>query len=443
MGMVAKVVSVMERILGAMVEDFAEQRRVIQRKRKFRGQSLLRMIVLTLLKKPEATFEDMALTAARLGVPVSATAVEKRFTPPLVDFLRDVLSLALQQVVAAEPVAVALLDRFTAVFIGDSSSIALPDELQHEFPGCGGTGGSGLAALKIQVRWNVQTGELPQVLIEVGRASDAKSPIAQQEAQAGALEIFDLGYFSLDRFRRLDAGQASYISRLQHGTTVLDELGQVLHLREFLSARAVGNVVDVPVLLGIKDRLPSRLIAVRVPEEVANRRRQKAREKATKSGRTPSAEYLELLGWSLFVTNLPPEKLTWKEAVVLYRARWQIELLFKLWKSHNHLARHRPGATPVEALAVLWAKLLGALLQHWLLLTTSWPDDRRSLLKTARALRAWITALVGVLDDHDQLLITVTRIQTQLAHVAKIHSRKKRPSHFQLLRNPALLDWDA
>jgi hypothetical protein len=64
-----------------------------------------------------------------------------------------------------------------------------------------------------------------------------------------------------------------------------------------------------------------------------------------------------------------------------------VELLVKLWKSHNLLAHHRPGATAVEAMAVLWAKMLGALLQHWLLLTTSWPDDRRSLLNAARALR--------------------------------------------------------
>ena len=203
-----------------MVEEFAEKRRVTQRKRKFRGQSLRRMIVLTLLKKPEATFEDRALLVVghkgadgrAVGGPVSATAVEKRFTPPLVDFLRDVLSLSLPQGVAAEPVSVALLERFTAVFIGDSSSIALPDELQQEFSSCGGTEGSGWTAWKIQVRWNLKTGERPLVLIEAGRASDAKSPIAQQEVQPGALEIFDLGDFSLDRFRRWDAEQASYIT---------------------------------------------------------------------------------------------------------------------------------------------------------------------------------------------------------------------------------------
>lgn len=436
MSMVAKVVSMMEKVLGVAVEVLAQQHALIKRKRKFRGKSLLRMIVLTLLKKPDATFQDMALTAAQLGVPVSATAVEKRFTQPLVDFLKEVVSVALRQLLAAEPVPVELLNRFTAVVVGDSSSISLPDELQQEFPGCGGTQGSGLAALKIQVRWNLKTGELPQVLIEVGKASDAKSPIAQQAARPGSLEIFDLGYFSVERFQRLSNEQAFFISRLQHGTTVFDEQGEVLHLREFLPAHAIQNVVDVPVRLGAKDRLPCRLIAVRVPEEVANRRRQKAREKAAKHGRELSAEYSELLGWSLFVTNLPPEQLTWKEAVVLYRARWQIELLFKLWKSHNQLARHRPGATAVEAMAVLWAKLIGVMLQHWLLLTAAWTDDRRSLLKAARALRDWIAALIGVLDNRDQLLHTVTKLQAHLAHVAKIQSRKNQPSHFQLLRNP-------
>ncbi len=448
MSMVAKVVSTMEKILGSKADVLARKHGVIQRKRKFRGKSLLRMLVLTLLKKPDANFQDMALTAAQLGVPVSDTAVEKRFTQPLVDFLREVVSVAFQQLLAAEPVPVELLNRFTAVVVGDSSSLSLPDELPQEFPGCGGTQGSGLAALKIQVRWDLKTGELPQVLIEAGQASDAKSPIAQQAARPGSLEIFDLGYFSVERFRRLSDEQACFISRWQHGTTVLNEPGEMLNLREFLPANAIQNVVDVPVRLGTKERLPCRLIAVRVPEEVANRRRQKAREKATKHGREPSAEYLELLGWSLFVTNLPLEQLTWKEAIVLYRARWQIELLFKLCpvvspRPHNQLARHRPGATAIEAMAVLWAKLIGVMLQHWLLLSAAWPDDRRSLLKAARALRDWIAALIGVLDDHDQLLHTVTKLQSHLAHVAKIQSRKNQPSHFQLLRNPELLNWAA
>ena len=215
MGMVAKVVAAMERVLGKGVNALAKEHQVIRRERKFTGESLLKMLVLTLLKKPEATFRDRALTAAQWDVPVSATAVEKRFTQPLVDFLREVLGEVLKELVAAEPTSVELLQRFTAVFIDDSSSIALPDEWQALFPGCGGTDGSGKAALKIQVRWNLKTGELPLLLIEAGRASDAKSEIIQQGVSAGAVEIFDLGDFSIPRFRRLSARGAPFISRRQ------------------------------------------------------------------------------------------------------------------------------------------------------------------------------------------------------------------------------------
>ena len=176
---------------------------------------------------------------------------------------------------------------------------------------------------------------------------------------------------------------------------------------------------------------------------MAHRRRQKARDKARKRGSELSAEYSELLAWSLFVTNASDELLTWKEVVVLYRARWQIELLFKLWKSHNKLAYQRPGATALEAMAVLWSKLIGVMLQHWLLLTAVWPDGRRSLFKAARALRDWIIPLAMTLDQRQQLEDTLTQLQAHLKCVAKIQSRRKTSSHFQLINDPSLLNWNA
>ena len=444
MDMLANVVAAMETIFGNEIEALASKHEVIQRKRKFSGQSLLKMIVMTLVKKPDANFEDMALTAAQLGLDVSATAVGKRFTQPLADFLREVLGLAVNQMIAAEPVTVGLLGRFTAVLIGDSSSIALHDDLKDEYPGCGGsTEGSGLAALKIQVRWNLKTGEVPQMLIEVGKASDAKSPITQQETLAGSLEIYDLGYYSLERFRKLDDQGAFYISRLQHGTHVRDAQEVLLELHKYLAEYKAPGVIDMSVMLGGEERLPTRMIAVPCPEEVVNRRRQKARQKARKRGREVSAAYLAMMCWSLFVTNLPPEQLTWKEAVVLYRTRWQIELLFKLWKSHNQVDRCRSGATATESLAILWAKLIGALMQHWFLLLAGWHDKSRSLWKLAKAFREWIVALTGVLNDHEQLVNMVKQIQSHLAHVPSIQSRNKKPSNFQLLENSELLDWDA
>ena len=208
--------------------------------------------------------------------------------------------------------------------------------MRSSFPAAAVAHGSGKAALKIQVLWELRHGRL-QVLLEPGRASDAKSPITEVPLPAGSLSIFDLGYFSVERFERVGQAKGYWLSRLQHGTAVCDAAGKPVALRKFLAKNAKRGVVDVRVQLGEK-RLPCRLVAVRVSPEIAARRRQKIREKARDHGREPSQEYLALQEWTIFVTNCPRSLLKWKEIVVLYRARWQIERLFKLWKSYNHLA---------------------------------------------------------------------------------------------------------
>jgi hypothetical protein len=193
--------------------------------------------------------------------------------------------------------------------------------------------------------------------------------------------------------------------------------------------------------LGEKERLPGRLIAVRVPAEVAARRRQNVREKARDHGREASREYLDLQEWTIFVTNGAPELLTWKEVVVLYRARWQIELLFKLWKSHNHLAQHETDASPQRQMAVLYAKLIGVIVQHWMLLIATWNDARRSLRKAAAVLRDWIVLLTQVLDDPQRLCDLLRQIADAIAQTARVTRRRKHPSLFQLLENPELLEY--
>jgi len=61
--------------------------------------------------------------------------------------------------------------------------------------------------------------------------------------------------------------------------------------------------------------------------------------KAQKHGRVPSREYLEWQDWTIFVTNCEPELLTWEAVVVLYRARWQIEMSHPDYPSSYSLYR--------------------------------------------------------------------------------------------------------
>jgi hypothetical protein len=441
MAIVQTVTTSLQNLLGSALDELACACGLIQRERKFTGQTLLQTIVITLLHKPEASWWDFQVTATQLGLQISQTAIAKRFAAgqPLVAFFRQAFERALQQWIAAEPVADAL-SCFTAVFLGDSTTIGLPTELADLFPGCGGTDNTSRAALKVQVLWDLKTGRLAQMAVEAGKASDAQSAIALATAAPGTLLIYDLGYFDVARFRALDDQKAKFISRLQHGTAVLDPTtGRALDLVAHL--RQQPALVDQSILLSLSVRLACRLIALRVPEEVANRRRHKARIKAKDNGREPSAAYLEFLGWTMFVTNCTVAELTWQTVVVLYRARWQVELLFKLWKSHNGLARYRASAGPLERLAVIYAKLLAVLLQHWLLLATAWAVRGRSLRKAARLLQEQVKALLLALSDAARLQQAFAELQRLLQELAHVQDRKDNPSHAQLLDDPELLDW--
>jgi hypothetical protein len=440
MQIVPQTASAMQAVFGKNGDEVAKSTNCVQRERKFAGSDPLKILIFTLLQHPAAKNRDYRAVAAQFGINVTDQAIQGRFTPELVDFLQTVLQQVLTVAVKASAAKVKLLQKFTAVVIGDSTTIALPDELAGLFPGCGGSGNAREAALKIQVAWNLVTGEL-KLLIEPGRASDAKSPIVQALPDADTLSIFDLGYFSLERFARVGDAGAHWISRFQHGTQILDDTGKTLDMRAFLENSERGGVVDAWVTVGQKERLRCRLVAIRVPPEVANRRRQRIREKARDHGREASQAYCDIQDWTIFLTNCEVELLTWREVVVLYRARWQIELLFKLWKSHNRLAERETRATAARQMAVLYAKLIGVIVQHWILLTAVWNDGRRSLRRAAAILRKWIVLFIEVLDDLERTSQLLHRLGGAIATSARVTDRRKHPSLFQLLENPELLEY--
>ena len=117
-----------------------------------------------------------------------------------------------------------------------------------------------------------------------------------------------------------------------------------------------------------------RLIAVRVPAQVTAERRRRA---ARKKGQTVSRVSLQLAAWTIFVTNVPVEKLSVQEALVRGRCRWQIELLFDLWKTHGKVGQSR-SAQPWRILCEVYAKLLAMVIQHWLVLVSCWHYPDRS-----------------------------------------------------------------
>ena len=288
MSTIPQVATTLQTVLGPDLEPIGRRTGLIQRLRKFSAEILLKTLVFTLLKCPSPKTKNYVSSAAQLGLIITERALKKRFTPRLVTFLRTVLERLMQHLVASTPVDTPLLAKFTSVRVGDSTTVMLPADCAREFPGCGGKAGSGTAALKIQVLWDLTTGRLLKVLLEPGRHSDAKSAAVEETPPAGSLSLWDLGYFCLKRFRQWTAAGAFWISRWPPGTVVLTPEGTPLDLLPRLRRHPWDGPLDIAVLLGSTARVACRLLALRVPPEVAARRRQKADEKAQKSGRTPT-----------------------------------------------------------------------------------------------------------------------------------------------------------
>lgn len=439
MRIVTRVAALLQSVLGTEAERLARECGVIQRQRKFTGATLAQMLVLGFLHKPNASSEDLAQTASLCGVSVSRQAVDQRFTAPLATFMEKLWQVAVAQVLSASAALVPLLQRFEGVFLLDSTTISLPPALQDRFPGCGGLPGAGQAAIKLQVLWDLLSGCLHRIIPEAGRDCDVKSSAQSVPLPRRALRIADLGYFSLPVLSELIRAGVDWISRIQSGTSVFAPDGTPRNLLQWLADEWRGEPLDGPILLGASEKLPCRLLAWRVPEEVANRRRQKLRAEAKRKGRTPSSDRLLWCEWMVLVTSVEADRLTWQEAVALYRARWQIELLFKLWKSHGLIAE-LTGSTLEQQLVRFWSRLLAVLLQHWLLLCTVWGDTRHSLVKAARAIRAFSRTIAAALKRPETLIDVLEDLARSLTSVARRDKRRK-PGTWQLLLEPDLLDY--
>lgn len=438
MGIVAKVAAAVQSLVGEWAEEVAKESGVIRRKRKFSASTLARTFVFGFLAKSDASDEELAQMAGLCGVPVTPQAIEQRFTARMVTFLEGLFRRATRCVVHSQQVLAPLLERFSDVLLLDSSTITLPPALAQRFPGCGGSHGAGTAAVKYQVQWSLKSGALRAIAIEPGRDCDYKTSLQRSELPAGSLRIADLGYFDTEVLQRFSREQVYWLSRLQYGTGVFSRDGVPLRLLEWLASQ--GPIVDQWILLGSERKVPCRILAWRVPEEVANRRRQKLiAEARRKNGRTPSAERLAWCDWMILVTNVPAEKLSPREAAVLYRARWQIELLFKRWKSHGRVAE-LSGSTVERQMVRLWSRLLAVIVQHWLLLSSVWGDGRTSLAKAGTAIRRLAMLLAVSLTSLETLTEAIATLNRVLRVTAR-QNKRRRPSTFELLTDPSLLEY--
>lgn len=418
----------MKHLFGDLARQAAEETGFGQRRRVLTGERLAQVLTLGWLRDPRASREALAQTASALAAPVSAQAIHQRLSQTAALFLERLLGRALGLVVAVEPVGVA--ERFSAVYLLDSSTVTLPDALAAHWAGCGGGGPE--AAVKLQVRLELRAGELAGPYLEPGRASDRATPLQHAVLPAGSLRVADLGYFTVETLEAISQDGGFWLTRVQAGTKVVDERGRDWALADFLEAR-LGAEGEARVWLGATRRLACRLLARRASPDVVAERRRKLHREAKRAGKPVSRERLALAAWTVWATNAPPERLGVRDALTLGRARWQIELLFKLWKQHGQIDTWR-SEQPWPVLCECYAKLLAMVAQHWLLLATCWGWADRSMVKGAQVVRGYALLLTSGMAGEFSLVTIIREMGRAMERGCRLNKRRKRPSTVQLLQ---------
>lgn len=404
----------------------------IRRQRKVTGAGFAQMLVLGLLADPNASLEALVQFGADVGLELTAQGLDERWTPAAGNFFEALFDVAIAQVVTADPVAIPLLERFRAVNLEDSTIVHMPDALARWFRGCGGSqrGKGKKAACKLQVRLEMLRGQLICSSLLNGRQTDTRTPLCKRWTQAGTINLRDRGFADVARWQE-EASHGEYtLSYFKNKATLFDAHGQVLDL--IVRLEAAPDQGEMEVLIGAEQRFPMRLLFERVPQAVVEQRQRKLREEARSHSSHLSETTLHLAQWTIVLTTAPNELLSVPEALVLLRLRWQMELLFRLWKEHGLLDQWRT-EKPERIRCEVYAKLIGLLIQHWLLITGCWDEPHRSMSKAAKAVRSHAILFAVAFCGDLSLTVAIRRTQ-QATHVgARLNARRDAPNTSQLL----------
>jgi len=328
------------------------------------------------------------------------------------------------------------LQAFGRVCLIDSTHIPLPDNLSCIWRGSGGDGSA--SEMKLQLMLDYKHGEYVNIAPTDGVTPDhAYIKEAVKLLRKGDLAIFDLGYSNKGAMFDIASQEAFFLCRLNHqlGLYQEDENGDLVKfdlVKELKKKEDTSGILEFEVwLMDGKSSLKIRLVAEKAPDEVANERRRKVKQKAKKRKRkyVPSAKYLYLLGWSLYITNASKEYLPTDAIRVVYMVRWQIELVFKAWKSYHGLTELK-GKRPERMECFIYGRLIMMVIMAFFsgsMRRYLWQTKRRELsfLKAVKYFKSRAIKALPLITNPESFSEFLTEEFRDMCRLCKMELRKR------------------
>lgn len=225
---------------------------------------------------------------------------------------------------------VQLSDEIKDVKIFDSTFIELLNKLRPYYKGY--TGDASNSGLKLEVLYSLRDRRVinNEVFNAVDSDTDFTTTIVDNVKEK-ELYIGDLGYFNCDMFKRIDEKQGYFLSKIKSNNALYreDDEGKLIKvtLQELVDESSNG-VIDTTLYINSKkaNRIKCRFVGKKLTEKQV--RKMKSKCKKLKS---------PLPDWTFLITNADSSILPISKIFMFYRLRWQIEIVFKCWKSYVNL----------------------------------------------------------------------------------------------------------
>lgn len=368
------------------------------------------------------------------AIKVTKQAVAKRFNDKAVKFILKLFETFLAHKINSYHLSTAYGNLFSAIRIMDSTEFKLPENMASSFPGYDGDGTSSCAA--IQFEYEILSKEIKCMTLTHARESDKSyADNRMKDIKPSELIVRDLGYYSLDSYDKIEAQGAFYISRLKSQANIYEKteegyqrlLPQELIRRIKKSKRVY---FDQTVYIGAETKKKVRLMAWLLDEPAQQRRLQRKQNRKGKNKITAEDKVWSQL--NVFITNVDAESLSVEQAYNLYRVRWQVELVFKTWKSILKIDKVRQ--MKVERFkCYLYSKLLWIVL-NWDMVAGAeammWKYNGclLSLYKCYALLKSKAIGLKAILfDAHDQLKEWLKNRIREFMEYGNKENRKNKP----------------
>lgn len=334
--------------------------------------------VMGFMINPMSSYEDLCqIIKYQSGIKISRQGLCKKvMNDRCLNFMHEALNNFLMKLKENNPPLSKVLDQFSHVNIIDSTSISLPECLNDVYPGYGGSNNKGF--LKMQLMLDGISEEVNHIDITTVKQNDQGYKGYLKNIKENSLYLQDLGYFSTAKFIKIHNSKAYFISKHISGVNIYDHNQEKIDLCATLKKIKEDNII-INAYLGKKKDIPIRMVIKRAPLEVVKKRLTETKRKMNKRAfysikQCPKNKYL--CNWTIYITNVPEDKLSNNEIFNIYPLRWQIELFFKLNKSLLALDRIA-GKTKNRVLCEIYAKLISVVLFLYMIIPVKELAERK------------------------------------------------------------------